>query len=66
MRWAGNLARTGEDSNKCTVLVRKHDGRSRCRWEDNTKMDLKAQAAFEGGKWGDRPRHRASGLRSSV
>jgi hypothetical protein len=41
MRWARNLTRTGEDSNACTVLVREHDGRPRCRWEDNTKMDLK-------------------------
>ena len=41
MRWAGHLARNGRDSNACADLVRKHEGRHRCRWEDNTKMHLK-------------------------
>jgi hypothetical protein len=46
----GHLARTGKDSNACTVLARKHDGRSRCSWEDNTEMDLK-EMVWEGVDW---------------
>jgi len=45
MRWAGHLARTGEDRGVHMVLVGKPDGkrplgRPRRRWEDNIKMDL--------------------------
>jgi len=45
MRWAGNVARMGEDRGVHRVLVRKPKGkrplgRPRCRWEDNIKMDL--------------------------
>ena len=44
MRWAGYVERMGEGG-LCRVLVRKLEGRrplgrSRRRWEDNTKMDL--------------------------
>jgi hypothetical protein len=41
------------------------DGRIILRWIFR-KWDVWALAAFEGGKWGDRPRPRASDLRSSL
>jgi len=46
MRWAGNVARMGEDRGVHRVLVGKPDGkrrlgRPRRRWEDNIKMDLR-------------------------
>jgi hypothetical protein len=45
MRWAGHVARMGEDRGVHRVLVGKPEskrplGRPRRRWEDNTKMDL--------------------------
>jgi hypothetical protein len=45
MRWAGHVARMGEDRVVHRVLVGKPEGkrslgRPRCRWEDNIKMDL--------------------------
>jgi len=45
MRWAGHVARMGEDSGVHRVLVGKPEGktplgRPRRRWEDNIKMDL--------------------------
>ena len=45
MRWAGHVARMGEDRGVQRVLVGKPEGkrplgRPRCRWEDNIKMDL--------------------------
>jgi len=45
MRWAGHVARTGEDRGVHRVLVGKPEGkrplgRPRCRWEANIKMDL--------------------------
>ena len=46
MRWAGHVARMGEDRGVQRVLVGKPEGkrplgRPRHRWEDNIKMDLK-------------------------
>ncbi|KAJ4440131.1 hypothetical protein ANN_08269 [Periplaneta americana] len=46
LRWAGRVARMGESRNAYRVLVEKPEGirplgRSRCRWEDNIKMDLR-------------------------
>jgi hypothetical protein len=46
MTWTGHVACTAEKRNAYTVLVGKTKrktqlGRSRCRWEDNIKMDLK-------------------------
>ena len=46
MRWAGHVARMGEDRGVHRVLVGKPEGnrplgRPRRRWEDNIKMDLK-------------------------
>ena len=45
MRWAGHLARMGEDRGVHRVLVGKPEGkkpfgRPKRRWEDNIKMDL--------------------------
>jgi len=45
MRWAGHVARMGEDRGVHRVLVGKPEekrplGRPRCRWEDNIMMDL--------------------------
>jgi hypothetical protein len=45
MRWAGHVARMGEDRGMHRVLVGKPEGkrplgRPRRRWEDNIKMDL--------------------------
>jgi hypothetical protein len=45
MRWAGHVARMGEDRGVHRVLVGKPEGKSslgrpRRRWEDNIKMDL--------------------------
>jgi hypothetical protein len=46
MRWAGHVARMGEESNVYRVLMRKPEGkrpfrRSRRRWEDGIRMDLR-------------------------
>jgi len=45
MRWAGHVARMGEDRGVHRVLVGKPEGkrplgRPRCRWEDNIRMDF--------------------------
>ena len=45
MRWAGHVARMGEDRGVHRALVGKPEGkrplgRPRRRWEDNIKMDL--------------------------
>ena len=53
-RWAGHVARMGEDRGLHRVLVGKPAGkwplgRPRRRWEDNIKMDLQEVA---GGSWG--------------
>jgi hypothetical protein len=45
MRWAGHVARMGEDKGMHKVLVRKTEGkrptgRPRRRWEDNIKVDF--------------------------
>jgi hypothetical protein len=46
MRWAGHVARMGEQRGVYRVLVGKPEGRRplgrpRCRWVDNIRMDLK-------------------------
>jgi hypothetical protein len=46
LRWAGNEARIGERRGVYRALMGKLEerrplGRSRCRWEDNIKMDLR-------------------------
>ena len=45
MRWAGHVARMGEERGACRVLVGKREGRRqlgrpRRRWMDNIRMDL--------------------------
>jgi hypothetical protein len=45
MRWAGHVARIGEDRGVYRILVGKPAGKRplgkpRCRWEDNVKVDL--------------------------
>jgi len=45
MRWAGHVARMGEERGVCRVLVGKPEGkkplgRPRRRWVDNIRMDL--------------------------
>ena len=45
MRWAGHVARMGEERGVYRVLVGKPEGkrpmgRPRCRWVDNIRMDL--------------------------
>jgi hypothetical protein len=54
MRWAGHVARMGEERGVHGVLVGKPEGkrplgRPRHRWEDNIKMDLQEVG---GGSWG--------------
>jgi hypothetical protein len=46
MRWAGHVARMGEELTAYKVLVGKHEGkrllgRPRCRWEDGIRVDLR-------------------------
>jgi hypothetical protein len=46
MRWAGNVACTGEERKVYNVLVGKPEGkrplgRPRCGWEDEIRMDLR-------------------------
>ena len=46
VRWAGNVARKGEERYSCRVSVWKRKGkrllrRSGCRWEYNIKLGLK-------------------------
>jgi len=67
MRWAGNVARMGEDRGVHRVLVEKPEGkrpldRPRRRWEDNIKMDLQKVGGGRGGRMEliqDRDRWRA-------
>ena len=54
MRWAGHVTRMGEGRGVHRVLVVKPEGkrplgRSRRRWEDNNKMDLREVGG--GGDW---------------
>ena len=67
MRWAGRVARMGEDRVVHRVLVGKLEGkrplgRPRRRWEDNIKMDLQ-EVGVGRGDWlelaQDRDRWRA-------
>jgi hypothetical protein len=46
MRWAGHVARMGEDMKVCRVLVGKQEekrplGRPRRRWEDGIRVHLR-------------------------
>jgi len=55
MRWAGHVARMGQDRGVQRVLVGKPEGkrplgRPRRRWEDNIKMDLQ-EVGWGRGDW---------------
>jgi hypothetical protein len=55
MKWAGHVARMGEGRGVYRVLVRRPGGkrplgRSRRRWEDNIKMDLR-EIGIDGANW---------------
>jgi hypothetical protein len=53
MRWAGHVARFGENSGECRVLVGTSEGkRPLVRWEDNIKMDV-MELVWEGMYWID-------------
>ena len=57
LRWAGHVARMEHSRNAYRVLVGKPEekrslGRSRRRWEDNNKMDLR-QVGCDSGEWTD-------------
>ncbi|KAJ4440018.1 hypothetical protein ANN_08149 [Periplaneta americana] len=67
LRWAGHVARMGESRNAYRVLVGRPEGkrplgRSRRRWEDNIKMDLR-EVGYDDRDWinlaQDRDRWRA-------
>ena len=56
MRWAGHVARMGEDREVHRVLVGKPEGkrplgRPRRRWDDNIKMDLQDVGGVMGTGW---------------
>ena len=58
LRWAGHVARIQQFRNADRVLVESSEGKrplgkSRCRWEDNNKMDLKEGG--DTGEWKDLP-----------
>jgi hypothetical protein len=55
IRWAGHVTRIGEGRGVYRVLVGRPEGkrplgRSRRRWEDNIKMDLR-EIGIEGANW---------------
>jgi hypothetical protein len=55
MRWAGSVAGMGEISYSFSVLGGKPEGkrlfgRTRCRWEDNIRMNLR-EVGWEGVDW---------------
>jgi hypothetical protein len=55
MRWAGHVARMGEERNVYKVLVGKSEGkrplgRPRRRWEDEIRMDLR-EIGLGGADW---------------
>jgi hypothetical protein len=57
MRWAGHVARMGENRNAYSILVGKPEGkgplgRPRRRWVYNIKMDLK-EIGWDGMDWID-------------
>jgi len=56
MRWAGHVARMGENRSVYRVLVgkpvgKKPLGRPRRRWEGNVKMDLQEVGAWTRSSW---------------
>jgi hypothetical protein len=62
MRWAKHVARLGERMNAYRTLVGKPEGkrplgRSRSRWMDNTKLDLR-EIGWHGMDWIDLTQNR--------
>jgi hypothetical protein len=56
-RWEGHVARMGEKRNTYRILVEKPEGkrprgRTKCRWVDNIKMDLR-EIEWDGTDWID-------------
>ena len=56
MRWAGHVARMGEDRGVYRVLVGKPEGRRplgrpRRRWVDNIRMDVRDVGMWTGLGW---------------
>jgi hypothetical protein len=56
IKWAGHVARMGEERGVHRVLVGKPEGkrplgRPRRRWEDNIKMDLQEVGGVVGTGW---------------
>jgi len=56
MRWAGHVARMGEEMGVCRVLVGKPEGKRplgkpRRRWVDNIRMDLQKVGIWTGLGW---------------
>jgi hypothetical protein len=65
MRWAVDAARMRENRNACRILVGKPEGkrplvRSRRRWENNIKMDLR-EIGWGGTDWIDLAQDRDQG-----
>jgi len=65
MRWAGHVARMGEERGVYRVLVGKAEGRKplgrpRRRWVDNIRMDLREVGIWTGLGW---PRIETGGRR---
>jgi hypothetical protein len=55
MRWAGHVARMGDNRNPYGILAGKPEGRRplgrpRCMWVDNIKMDL-GEIGWDGMVW---------------
>jgi hypothetical protein len=55
VRWAGHVAQMGEKGNVCRLLVGKPERRettrkTRCRWMDNIRMDLR-EIGWGGVDW---------------
>jgi hypothetical protein len=55
MRWAGHVARMGEEKGVYRILISRTEckrplGRPRRRWEDNIKMDLR-EIEINGANW---------------
>jgi hypothetical protein len=62
MRWAGHVARMGEERNAYRILVGKPEGnkllgRPIRRWVDNIKMDLR-EIGWDGVDWIDMAQNR--------
>jgi hypothetical protein len=49
MRLAGHVACIGEMRNGYKILIRKADGRPKCKWEDNIKIGV--ELGYEGAEW---------------